>query len=110
MEKPPTSRARELIFYRSTEYFGIGDGILLYIACPPAEHGLNNICGQKIRKLRLEMKNVSQRKLADMLQVQGLDIDKNAIQRMESGKRFITDIELKALAKVLKVTYAELLD
>lgn len=46
----------------------------------------------------------------DMLQVQGLDIDKNAIQRMESGKRFITDIELKALAKVLNVTYAELLD
>ena len=74
-----------------------------------SEHGLNNICGQKIRKLRLEMKNVSQRKLADMLQVQGLDIDKNAIQRMESGKRFITDIELKALAKVLNVTYAELL-
>lgn len=68
-----------------------------------SEHGLNNICGQKIRKLRLEMKNVSQRKLADMLQVQGLDIDKNAIQRMESGKRFITDIELKALAKVLNV-------
>ena len=75
-----------------------------------SEHGLNKICGQKIRKLRLEMKNVSQRKLADMLQVQGLDIDKNAIQRMESGKRFITDIELKALAKVLNVTYAELLD
>ena len=75
-----------------------------------SEHGLTNICGQKIRKLRLEMKNVSQRKLADMLQVQGLDIDKNAIQRMESGKRFITDIELKALAKVLNVTYAELLD
>ncbi len=75
-----------------------------------SEHGLNSICGQKIRKLRLEMKNVSQRKLADMLQVQGLDIDKNAIQRMESGKRFITDIELKALAKVLNVTYAELLD
>ena len=75
-----------------------------------SEHGLNNKSKQKIRKLRLEMKNVSQRKLADMLQVQGLDIDKNAIQRMESGKRFITDIELKALAKVLKVTYAELLD
>lgn len=31
----PTSRAGELIFYRSTEYSGIGDGILLYIACPP---------------------------------------------------------------------------
>ena len=74
-----------------------------------SEHGLNNICGQKIRKLRLEMKNVSQRKLADMLQVQGLDIDKNAIQRIESGQRFVTDIELMALAHVLNVDVKDLL-
>ncbi len=45
-----------------------------------------------------------------MLQVAGLDIDKNAVQRIESGKRFVTDIELKAIAKVLGVTYQELLD
>jgi len=39
--------------------------------------------------------------LADMLQMAGLDIDKNAVQRIESGKRFVTDIELKIIAKVL---------
>ena len=41
--------------------------------------------------------------------MQGLDVDKNAIQRIECGKRFVTDIELKALAKVLNATYDVLL-
>ena len=50
------------------------------------------------------------KKLADMFQLAGLDIDKNAIQRIESGQRFVTDIELKIIAKVLHVTYQELLD
>lgn len=45
-----------------------------------------------------------------MLQIAGLDVDKNAIQRIESGKRFVTDIELKAIAKVLNVSYCDLLD
>ena len=44
-----------------------------------------------------------------MLQLQGLDVDKNAIQRIESGQRFVTDIELKVLAQVLKTTTDELL-
>ena len=34
----------------------------------------------------------------------GLDIDKNAIQRIESGERFITDIELKAFSQLLGVS------
>lgn len=29
-----------------------------------------------------------------MLQMAGLDLDKNAVQRIESGKRTVTDIEL----------------
>ena len=53
----------------------------------------NNICGAQIAKYRKELKK-SQRELADALQLLGLDIDKNAIQRMEAGKRFVTDIEL----------------
>lgn len=36
--------------------------------------------------------------------------DKNAIQQIESGQRFVTDIELKAIAKALDVSYEELLD
>lgn len=47
--------------------------------------GKNNVCGEKIAKFRTEL-NLSQRKLADRLQVIGLDVDKNAIQRMESGQ------------------------
>lgn len=45
-----------------------------------------------------------------MLQVEGLDIDKNAVQRIESGRLFVTDIELRVIARVLKVSYNELLD
>ncbi len=70
--------------------------------------GRNNICGVKIARLRKNLK-ISQRQLADNLQMINLDIDKNAIQRIESGQRFVTDIELIALAKVFNTTIAELL-
>ena len=68
----------------------------------------NNISGPAIRQLRLE-KGWSQRELADILQLNGLDVDKNAIQRIEARKRFVTDIELVYFAKVFEVDYKELL-
>ena len=70
--------------------------------------GRNNICGNKIASTRKEMK-LSQRALADKLQIEGLDIDKNAIQRIESGKRFVTDIELLIISRTLNITIEELL-
>ena len=69
--------------------------------------GLNNICGKKIRLLRKELA-LSQRELADRLQLLGLDVDKNAIQRIECGKRFVTDIELKKIAEMFNVSVDEL--
>ncbi len=69
----------------------------------------NNICGKNVAKFRKEIK-ISQRELADRLQLIGLDVDKNAIQRIESGQRFVTDIELIALVKVLNKKFEELLD
>ena len=69
--------------------------------------GENNICGKNIAILRKELK-ISQRVLADKLQLIGLDVDKNAIQRIEAGKRFVTDIELLAIAKVFDTTLDEL--
>ncbi len=74
-----------------------------------SEDGRNNICGTQIAMYR-KASGKSQRELADALQILGLDVDKNAIQRIEAGKRFVTDIELKYFAKVLKVSYEELLD
>ncbi|MCR5669446.1 MAG: helix-turn-helix transcriptional regulator [Butyrivibrio sp.] len=70
--------------------------------------GLNNLCGRKVAIYRKELK-ISQRALADKLQIIGLDIDKNAIQRIECGKRFVTDIELKSLSIVLNKRIDELL-
>lgn len=69
--------------------------------------GKNNICGEQVAKYRKTMKK-SQRELADELQLIGLDVDKNAIQRIEAGKRFVTDIELVYLCKVLGITLEEL--
>lgn len=74
-----------------------------------SSNGLNNICGKNISKFRTDLK-ISQRELADRMQLVGLDIDKNAIQRIECGKRFVTDIEIIAFAKVLNKNYEELLN
>ncbi len=71
--------------------------------------GLNNICGKNISRFRIALK-ISQRELADRMQLVGIDIDKNAIQRIECGKRFVTDIEIIAFAKVFEVTFEELLN
>ncbi len=76
--------------------------------CPD---GRNNICGIKIKELRQALpEKTSQRQIAELLQKEGIDVDKNAVQRIESGQRFITDIELQVLSKIFHVTCDELLD
>lgn len=65
--------------------------------------GRNNVCGKNVAAMRKKM-NISQRELAERLQLMGYDLDKNAIQRIESGQRFVTDIEVQALAKVFDVS------
>ena len=71
----------------------------------------NNICGVNIAKIRKSLSpKVSQRALAEKMQLEGVELDKNAVQRIESGKRVVTDIELKVFAKVLQVSYEEILD
>lgn len=76
-----------------------------------AQNGRNNISGINISKIRKSLSpKVSQRALADRMQLQGIELDKNAIQRIESGQRFVTDIELKVFASVLGVSFEELLN
>ena len=70
--------------------------------------GRNNLCGKRIAQLRKEQK-VSQRILADRMQLLGLDIDKNAVQRIESGQRFVTDIELLLFSEYFGVSADSLL-
>lgn len=73
-------------------------------------NGKNNICGEKVYILRkTASQKMSQRILAEKLQLVGIDVDKNAIQRIESGERFVTDIELKALAEIFNVSIEDLM-
>lgn len=66
------------------------------------------MCGRTISRLR-KLRGISQRELADQMQLLGLDIDKNAVQRIESGQRFVTDIELKLFSDHFEVSSDELL-
>ena len=70
--------------------------------------GSLNLCGPNVSRLR-KGAGLSQRALADSLQLMGLDLGKNAIQRIESAQRFVTDIELRALAGCLQVSTDALL-
>ena len=75
-----------------------------------APDGTNNLCGRKLARLRAEHDPpLSQRRLAQMLQVKGYDVDNHVIRRIELGERFVTDIELVMLSDVLGVSLDELL-
>ena len=68
----------------------------------------NNICGRQIHLIRTgkydkQHEKISQDLLAARLQVAGLDIDRTAISRIETGKRMLKDIEVIFFAKVLKI-------
>ena len=50
-----------------------------------------------------------QRQRTDAFQFAELDTDKNAVQRIECGKRFVTDIEIIVIADILGVSLEALL-
>lgn len=68
-----------------------------------------NLIGGKLKTLR-KQHHLSQQALARNLQLKGFDIDKNVITRIETNKRYVTDLELKALAEVFGVSYQYLID
>jgi len=62
-----------------------------------------NIIGSHVRKARKESQ-ITQLELAAQLQLLGITIDRSGIAKMESGRRPASDIEVAAIAKVLKVS------
>ncbi|MCL2677694.1 MAG: helix-turn-helix domain-containing protein [Clostridiales bacterium] len=71
-------------------------------------NGKLNVCGGSIAALRRQ-KKLSQRALAGRMQLLGIDLSKNAIQQIESGERFVIDLELKGFAQFFGVTADDLL-
>lgn len=74
-----------------------------------ATNGKKNIIGPKIRLLRRQ-NGLSQEQLMGKLQLMGFDSERGVIKRIENGDRFVSDIELKALAAFFHVSYTFLLD
>lgn len=74
---------------------------------PLADNGKKNLVSENLIELRRKRK-LSQRDLARLLQLAGCDMDRNVITRIETQKRYITDIEMKKLCQVLNTTFEEL--
>ena len=66
-------------------------------------NGSKNICGKRIKEARKKLK-LSQEMLAAKLQVEGINIERDSISRIEIGTRFVADYELLVLCKILNVT------
>jgi transcriptional regulator with XRE-family HTH domain len=67
-----------------------------------------NLIGKKIRVARLRARpRVSQEELAARLAVRGIYMDRSAIARMETQRRFIRDYEIIKIAACLGVKVSE---
>jgi transcriptional regulator with XRE-family HTH domain len=62
-----------------------------------------NIVGPQIRKRRSDL-DLTQEELATRCQLAGFDISRGTLSQIEAQLRCVTDDELLALARVLKVT------
>ena len=58
---------------------------------------------KRIKEARKSLK-LSQEMLAAKLQVEGINIERDSISRIEIGTRFVADYELLVLCKILSVT------
>ena len=65
--------------------------------------GKTNVSGDRIHQARTAQR-ISQDALAAKMQVAGVGIGREAISRIETGDRFVTDYELVIFARVLGVT------
>jgi len=73
--------------------------------------GKRNIVGTRVHQARKIMKPpITQADLVARLQLLGMVIEQSGISKIESRKRPVSDIEVVALAKALKVSVAWLLE
>ena len=69
-----------------------------------------NIVGARVRQARKSAKpQITQLDLVARLQLLGMMIDQSGLSKIESGRRPVSDIEVVALAKALKVSVEWLL-
>lgn len=66
-----------------------------------------NIVGPRVKQARKAVKpQITQLDLVARLQLLGLSIDQSGLSKIENGQQPVTDVEVVALAKALKVSVA----
>ncbi len=68
-----------------------------------------NLIGGNVRKFR-KKKKISQQYLSNQLELLGVYVCRGSISRIEDYSRTVTDIELFAIAKVLRVDIKDLFE
>lgn len=61
-------------------------------------NGKKNISGERIREARIKM-HLSQKALAVRLKLEGVELERDCISRIEIGTRFVADYEIKMDSK-----------
>ncbi len=75
---------------------------------PRSDSGKKNLISDNLIQLR-KKHGLSQRDLSKKLQLIGCDMDKNVITRIETQKRYVTDIEIQKLCQIFNVTFEDLI-
>lgn len=68
-----------------------------------------NIVASRLLKLR-NLSGYSQRELAEKLQLEDFNVDKNLITRIETNRRYVSDFEIKVFSEFFGISYSYLLD
>lgn len=64
-----------------------------------------NICGERIKVARIVHKpSLTQKELARMIQLEGMDMTPLIISRIEQNQRHVCDAELRIISKALGVS------
>ena len=73
--------------------------------------GKRNIVGPRVRHARKSARPpITQAELAARLQLLGIAIDQSGLSKIESGQRPVSDVEVVALAKALRLPVESLLE
>ena len=66
-------------------------------------NGKKNISGERIREARIKM-HLSQKALAVRLKLEGVELERDCISRIEIGTRFVADsVELRSALALLLI-------
>ena len=70
--------------------------------------GTRNLIGERVEYIR-KKRDMKQKELLAQLQVNGVDMNASGLSKLEGQIRFVTDVELVALADILEVSVDYLL-